>query len=140
MGSEMRRALGEHWPEYLMEGAGFGLFMLSACTFTTLLFHPGSPIPSGLDSPIIRRCLMGLAMALTAVSIIYSPWGRRSGAHLNPAVTLTFWRLGKIAGWDAASLHRRPVRWGTRRGTGRPALAGGAGGRPLGPLRGHRAG
>jgi aquaporin Z len=45
---------------------------------------------------------MGLAMALTAVAILYSPWGRRSGAHLNPAVTLTFWRLGKVAGWDAA--------------------------------------
>ncbi|HKW94990.1 MAG TPA: aquaporin, partial [Methylomirabilota bacterium] len=98
----MRRALGEHWPEYLMEAAGLGLFMLSACAFTTLLFHPGSPITSGVEPPILRRCLMGLAMALTAVSIIYSPWGRRSGAHLNPAVTLTFWRLDKIAGWDAA--------------------------------------
>lgn len=41
-------------------------------------------------------------MGLTAVTLIYSPWGRRSGAHLNPVVTLTFWRLGKIAGWDAA--------------------------------------
>ena len=40
--------------------------------------------------------------SLTAVAIIYSPWGRRSGAHFNPAVTLTFWRLGKVAGWDAA--------------------------------------
>jgi len=45
---------------------------------------------------------MGLTMGLTAVALIYSPWGRRSGAHLNPVVTLTFWRLGKIAGWDAA--------------------------------------
>src|SRR5262250_2695746 len=97
MGSDTRRAIGEHWPEYLMEGAGLGLFMLSACVFMTFLFHPGSPIPSGFDSPILRRSLMGLAMALTAVSIIYSPWGRRSGAHLNPAVTLTFLRLGKVA-------------------------------------------
>jgi aquaporin Z len=44
---------------------------------------------------------MGLAMGLTAVALIYSPWGRRSGAHLNPSVTLTFLRLGKIAPWDA---------------------------------------
>jgi aquaporin Z len=45
--------------------------------------------------------LMGLAMGLTATLIIYSPWGQRSGAHINPAVTLTFWRLGKVATWDA---------------------------------------
>jgi aquaporin Z len=44
---------------------------------------------------------MGLAMGLTAVALIYSPWGQQSGSHLNPAVTLTFWRLGKVTGWDA---------------------------------------
>src|SRR5439155_1638810 len=34
--------------------------------------------------------------------LIYSPWGRRSGAHFNPATTLTFWRLGKVGSADAA--------------------------------------
>jgi len=44
---------------------------------------------------------MGVAMGLTAVALIYSPWGQRSGAHFNPAVTLTFWRLRKIDSRDA---------------------------------------
>jgi aquaporin Z len=54
-----------------------------------------------MPSPIVRRAVMGLAMGLTAASLIYSPWGRRSGAHLNPSVTLTFLRLGKISRHDA---------------------------------------
>ena len=48
-----------------------------------------------------RRALMGVLMGLTAVLIIYSPFGQRSGAHLNPALTLTFWWLGKIERVDA---------------------------------------
>jgi len=95
-------ALRQHWPEYLIEGAGLGLFMVSACLFTTLLEHPASPVWQAVRDPFLRRIPMGLAMGLTAVGLIYSPWGQRSGAHLNPSVTLTFWRLGKVGSWDAA--------------------------------------
>jgi len=90
-----------HWPEYLMEAAGLGVFMFSACLFGTLLEHPSSPVHQAIRDPFLRRILMGLAMGLTAVGIIYSPWGQQSGAHLNPAVTLTFFRLKKVAPWDA---------------------------------------
>lgn len=97
----MRAALRTHWPEYLMEGAGLGLFMLSACLFGALIEHPGSPVRQVITDPLARRVVMGLAMGLTAVSIVYSPWGKRSGAHLNPSFTLTFYRLGKVEPWDA---------------------------------------
>jgi aquaporin Z len=95
------RALKEHWPEYLIEAAGLCLFMLSACLFSALIFHPASPVNRKLASPFMLRALMGMMMGLTAIAIIYSPWGKRSGAHLNPATTLTFFRLGKVAAWDA---------------------------------------
>src|SRR5258708_24766215 len=95
-------ALRGHWPEYLMEAAEFGLFMISACAFSVLLFHPASPITQNIHSEVGRRILMGLAMGSTAIAIIFSPLGKRSGAHFNPAVTLTYLRLGKVAPWDAA--------------------------------------
>jgi aquaporin Z len=93
-------ALKRHWPEYLIEGTALGFFLIAACSFTVALEHPASPFRELLpDFP--RRALMGLAMGATAIAIIYSPWGKRSGAHMNPAVTLTFYRLGKIETWDA---------------------------------------
>ncbi|HXE76368.1 MAG TPA: aquaporin [Candidatus Xenobia bacterium] len=97
----MREALRLHWPEYLMEAAELGLFMISAGLFGILLEYPGSPMHQALPNPMLRRVLMGLAMGATAIAIIYSPMGKQSGAHFNPAVTLTFFRLGKVKRWDA---------------------------------------
>jgi aquaporin Z len=84
-----------------MEGTELGLFMLSACAFTVLLFHPDSPVPGLFPDATVRRLLVGIAMALTAVAIIYSPLGRRSGAHFNPSLTLTYLRLARVAPADA---------------------------------------
>ena len=82
-----------------MEAWGLGVFMVSACVFGAVLFYPNSPF-AGL-SFMFRNVLMGLVMGATAIGIFMSPWGKRSGAHINPSVTLTFWRLGKIKSWDA---------------------------------------
>ena len=90
-----------HWPEYLMESGELGLFMLSACSFTVLLEHPSSPVHQLLPSGHLRMAIIGLAMGLTLLGLIHTPWGRRSGAHMNPATTLMFLRLGKIDTWDA---------------------------------------
>jgi aquaporin Z len=76
--------------------------MISATVFTTLFQHPRSPISAFVQQLPVMRLPMGIAMGLTAIALIYSPIGRRSGAHMNPAVTLTFLRLGKIAAGDAA--------------------------------------
>ena len=84
-----------------MEGAELGIFMISACVFTALLEYPASPALRLIPSSFVRGALIGLAMALTAVTIIYSGWGKQSGAHMNPAMTLTFFRLGKMDRWDA---------------------------------------
>jgi aquaporin Z len=107
MSSPSRRSgfgptLRSHWPEYLIEAWALGTFMVSAGVFATAFDYPGSPLHDAIGNGDVRRVLVGVAMGLTAVALIYSPWGKRSGAHMNPAVTLAFLRLRHVAGWDAA--------------------------------------
>jgi aquaporin Z len=93
--------LRRHWPEYLMEAGELATFMVAAAAITLAIHHPASPLRAAIEEPLLRRLLTGLAMGCTAVGLVHSPWGRQSGAHMNPAITLTFLRLGKVAPWDA---------------------------------------
>ena len=97
----MLARFSRHWPEYAIEATLLALFMLSASAFGVLLFHPDSPVDDWLRSPLARRAWMGLAMGLTAVALVYSPLGQRSGAHMNPSVTLGFLALGRVRPGDA---------------------------------------
>jgi aquaporin Z len=97
----MNQALRTHWPEYLIEAWALGTFMVAAGVFATLLGSPASPAYAAVPNPTLRTALIGIAMGLTAICLIHSQWGKRSGAHMNPAVTLTFLRLGKVRPWDA---------------------------------------
>jgi aquaporin Z len=95
--------LRRHWPEYVLEALGLALFMLSAAGFAILIEHPDSHVRVAVRDALPRRLLMGIAMGLTAMTLIYSPLGARSGAHLNPATTMTFLRLGRMHVVDAAA-------------------------------------
>lgn len=87
----MAKMMRHHLPEYLIEAVGLAIFMISAAFFTVLFEEYWV-----VSSPLARRFFEGIAIGLTALGLIYSPWGKQSGAHFNPAVTLTFWRLGKV--------------------------------------------
>jgi len=91
-----------HWPEYLMEAGELALYMFATCAFATLLQHPASPVRHLIVNGFYRRAVIGLGMGATVVAIVISPWGKQSGAHFNPGVTLTFYRLGKMDFADAA--------------------------------------
>src|SRR5262249_42542707 len=89
-----------HWPEYAMEFAAMGLYLLFTCMFATLFQHPVSPIRHLIPNDIVRRASFGISVGATIVVIVLTPWGKHSGSHLNPAMTLTFYRLGKMEFWD----------------------------------------
>jgi aquaporin Z len=89
------------WAAYLMEGALIGAFMIAACGLTALFEHPESPLHTAIPSTTLRRAIMAAAMGITALTLIRSRWGQRTGAHMNPAVTLSVLRTGKITPRDA---------------------------------------
>ncbi|PKP09516.1 MAG: hypothetical protein CVU09_11285 [Bacteroidetes bacterium HGW-Bacteroidetes-4] len=97
----MFKLLQKNFKIYLIEAWALGMFMVSASFFVILIEHPAFPIKALVTSPLLRRMLVGLTMGITAILLIYSPWGKRSGAHMNPAVTLTFLMLNRIRAVDA---------------------------------------
>lgn len=98
--TQLKRSWQTNYPYYLQEGLGLAIFMISACFFGAMLESEHSPVHS-IAGPFLRITMMGILMSITALFIFYSPFTARSGAHINPAVTITFYRLGKLCHWDA---------------------------------------
>ena len=63
---------------YASEFAGTALMLFIGVSAVAFMWSPDSPVP-----------------------IVYSPLGQLSGGHINPAVTLAFWRVGKLPSCDA---------------------------------------
>jgi len=98
---DARSSLRLHWPEYLMEFGEMGIYLLLTCIFATLIQHPASPVRQVLTNGLVRGACLGVSIGATLGAIAMTPWGKQSGGHLNPAMTLAFYRLGKIDFWDA---------------------------------------
>jgi aquaporin Z len=86
---------------YACELAGTAIMLFLGISAVALMWGSGSPVPV-VPIPALRRLITGLLFAGGATAVVYSPLGKRSGAHINPAVTLAFWRLGKVPAPDVA--------------------------------------
>ena len=100
---------GWHWAPWACEFLGTAILLCGGLSAVFLDFGPSSPVTPHLPSMSARLLLTGLLFAGTGSLVALSPLGRRSGAHLNPAVTLAFWTQRKVhphdlAGYIAAQL------------------------------------
>lgn len=93
---------GWHWAEWACEFAGTALLLLGGLSAVCLDFGPGSPVASVVPDHSLRLLITGLLFAGTGSLVAVSPLGRLSGAHLNPSVTLAFWRRGHMHRHDLA--------------------------------------
>lgn len=95
-------ALRRHWRHYLVEAAGPAAFLVVSSAAAVVFLHPSSAVARALGpGAAMQRAGVALVVGGLVMGMAYSPWGQRSGAHFNPAVTLGFWQLGRIRTADA---------------------------------------
>lgn len=85
---------GWHWVEWACEFGGTFFQLFLGFGAVALLESPLAPGRHTISSGGLRLVLIGVAFGLLAAAVALSPIGRRSGAHLNPAVTAGFWARG----------------------------------------------
>jgi aquaporin Z len=100
---------GWHWTEWCCEATGTAILLFGGLSGLFLDFAPGSPVAPALPGQSPRLLLTGLILGVTGLIVTATPLGRRSGAHLNPSVTLAFWCRGHVhlhdlAGYVAAQV------------------------------------
>lgn len=83
------KATGWHLIDWGCELVGTAFQLFLGFGVVALLEAPQSPATTSLPG-WSRLVLIGVAFGLLAAAVALSPVGRRSGAHLNPAVTLGF--------------------------------------------------
>ncbi len=93
---------GVHAVEWLCEAVGAMLLLVGGLSAVCLDFGRGSWVAAHVMSVSLRLLITGALFAGTGSLVAVSPLGRRSGAHLNPAVTLAFWITGHVHSHDLA--------------------------------------
>jgi len=94
------KASGWHPVDWGCEFVGTAFQLFVGFCLVALLESARSPVRAALPAGV-RLALIGIAFGLLAAAVALSPIGRRSGAHLNPAVTFGFFLRGHTPGRDA---------------------------------------
>lgn len=84
-------------PLFCSELIGTAFLNLVGLSIVIVMFGDGTPLARMIPSAGVRRLLTGFLFGATGATIAISPIGKISGAHINPAVSLGFSLMGKLA-------------------------------------------
>jgi aquaporin Z len=101
VGHEHPAQSGWHFVDWGCEFLGTIVLVLGGISAVVLDFGAGSPVASPVPSHSLRLLLTGLLFAGCGSLVAISPIGRRSGAHLNPSITVAFFCQRHLRAGDA---------------------------------------
>ncbi len=87
---------GRHLEEYASEFIGTAFMVFCVIGVVGLMFAQTSPLPTLVPSMRLRLFITGLVLGGSGWVAAISPPGKLSGAHINPAISVGFWLLGKM--------------------------------------------
>lgn len=91
-----------HWRLYMCELVATAVLMVIGLACVIVLSAPGTFLGKLLSAyPALQAALCGLCFGLAGTAAAMTPFGKVSGAHLNPSVTLAFMLSKKIVWIDA---------------------------------------
>jgi len=91
-----------HWKLYACEAVATGILMIIGIVTNTLVLAPSSPLSSFLlGHPLLQTALAGFFFGSAGTLAAFTRFGKVSGAHLNPSITLAFMLNKKIVPLDA---------------------------------------
>ncbi|MFF5301802.1 MIP/aquaporin family protein [Streptomyces sp. NPDC013161] len=87
----------------LLELALTALMLFVVATTVRWLMGTIDPASGGWwNTPEGRLLVVAPLSGYTVTAVMLSPWGRLTGGHINPAITLAMWRYGRTPGRDVA--------------------------------------
>ncbi|NHO55302.1 porin [Acetobacter estunensis] len=90
-----------HWKLYFCEMVATAVLMVCGIVSVALLTTPLTPIGRPLGPlPLVQTALCGLFFGLSGTIAAFTPFGRVSGAHLSPSISLAFSLAGRLSTLD----------------------------------------
>jgi aquaporin Z len=90
-----------HPQMYAAELVGTALLIFVGLSIVIALWGHNAPLAALPIPADARRLLNGFLFGSVGAAIAFSPIGKMSGAHINPAMTFAFWLEGKMRWRDA---------------------------------------
>ena len=91
---------GKHFEEYASEFVGTAFHIFAVVAVVAIVFAKSSPVGHWIPPLHLRLFIAGLLIGGSGSLVAISPAGRLSGGHINPAMSLGFWALGRMHSRD----------------------------------------